>query len=434
MAITINHQTNDIHISGGSPLTFAGEAAGGGGGTSSIAQLTDVDVSTSAPTSNQALRYNAATSKWEPADISASSGGSGSSGLTLGTVTDNNVDLSTGNVFEITADNQTLSFSGSPATHEFKLKVTGAGVVTGFGLETASYDNSFVDVANVEADAMGVALSADGMKMFICGPVEDTVFQYDMITAFDLNSASYGGVNYPLTQMGNPQDIFFNIDGTKMFICSISYIFQYTLTTGFDLSTTSYDSVLFDARSQETSVSAIAFSLDGTSLFLLGITNDTIYQYVLSTGFDVSTISYTGKSFSVKTEDSAPYGIGISNDGKKIFVVGGLSRRVKQFDLSTAFDLDTASYSGIELNINSEAGPGPSSIHFDSDGVKLFLGGYVTNGVYRYSMGTSVVNANINYPSSVTFPDDTAPALSETDAVRTVSLYTIDTGTNFYEY
>ena len=340
-------------------------------------------------------------------------------------------------MFEITADNQTLSFSGSPATHEFKLKVTGAGVTTGFGLGTASYDNNSVNIFSQESSVNGVALSTDGTRMFITGSGADTVFQYDLTTAFDLSTASYDSVNYSLSsESSQPQDIFFNTDGTKMFIIDGSNykIFQYTLTTGFDLSTTSYDSVLFDARSQETSVSAIAFSLDGTSLFLLGITNDTIYQYVLSTGFDVSTISYTGKSFSVKTEDSAPYGIGISNDGKKIFVVGGLSRRVKQFDLSTAFDLDTASYSGIELNINSEAGPGPSSIHFDSDGVKLFLGGYVTNGVYRYSMGTSVVNANINYPSSVTFPDDTAPALSETDAVRTVSLYTIDTGTNFYEY
>jgi hypothetical protein len=390
MAITINHQTNDISATTGSITIDGADIPGGGGG----------------------------------------------GGLTVGTVTANDVDLSTGNVFEITADNQTLSFSGSPATHEFKLKVTGAGVTTGFGLGTASYDNNSVNIFSQESSVNGVALSTDGTRMFITGSGADTVFQYDLTTAFDLSTASYDSVNYSLSsESSQPQDIFFNTDGTKMFIIDGSNykIFQYTLTTGFDLSTASYDSVEFNFGSQETSGSAIAFSLDGTSLFLIGITTDTIYQYALSTGFDLSTTSYTGKSFSVASEQTAPYGMGISNNGGKLFVVGGTPRVVRQYDLSTVFDLDTASDSGVELDVSAENGPGPSSIHFDPLGIKMFISSNRLESVFRYSMGTSVVNADVNYPSSVTFPDDTAPALSEIGGVRTVSLYTINTGTNFYE-
>ena len=55
---------------------------------SSVAQLTDVDVATAAPTNNQVLKYNTTTSKWQPADDVSGSGGSGGGSSSFTGLTD----------------------------------------------------------------------------------------------------------------------------------------------------------------------------------------------------------------------------------------------------------------------------------------------------------------------------------------------------------
>jgi predicted outer membrane protein len=50
-------------------------------------------------------------------------------GDALGTVTGADLDLSTGNFFEVTAANQTLTFSNPPDVHAFSIKVTGAALL-----------------------------------------------------------------------------------------------------------------------------------------------------------------------------------------------------------------------------------------------------------------------------------------------------------------
>ena len=68
-------------------------------------------------------------------------------------------------------------------------------------------------------------------------------------------------------------------------------VYEYTLSTGFDVSTASYDSS-FSIASQEGSVTDLAFNTDGTKMFIVGSDDDTVDEYNLSTGFDVSTASY----------------------------------------------------------------------------------------------------------------------------------------------
>ena len=52
--------------------------------------------------------------------------------------------------------------------------------------------------------------------------------------------------------------------------------------------------------------------------------------------FDVSTASYNGdaEKFSVSSQDTEPYGIAFSNDGTKMFVVGDDHNNINQYALS----------------------------------------------------------------------------------------------------
>jgi DNA-binding beta-propeller fold protein YncE len=159
--------------------------------------------------------------------------------------------------------------------------------------------------------------------MFIVGLTNDTVYQYSLSTGFDVSTASYDSVSFSVaSQDGSPFGLAFNSDGTKMFIVAFTgdAVYEYTLSTGFNVSTASFvDS--FSVASQETLPQGLAFNSDGTKMFIVGQTNDTVYQYNLSTGFDVSTATYS-QNFDISSQDTNPRGISFNTDGTKMFVAG----------------------------------------------------------------------------------------------------------------
>ena len=78
----------------------------------------------------------------------------------------------------------------------------------------------------------------------------------------------------------------------------------------------------------------MAFSNDGT-MFVVGNDEDSIYEYTLTTPFDVSTASHAGNDgFSVTTQDRNPTGMAFSNDGAKMFVVGNAGNDINEYTLS----------------------------------------------------------------------------------------------------
>ena len=76
--------------------------------------------------------------------------------------------------------------------------------------------------------------------------------------------------------------------------------YQYNLSTAYDASTASYASKSFSVGSQITSgtVWSIDFNDTGTILYAIS-SGATIYQYTLSTAFDIATASYASKSYEV---------------------------------------------------------------------------------------------------------------------------------------
>ena len=63
--------------------------------------------------------------------------------------------------------------------------------------------------------------------------------------------------------------------------------YEYTLSTAWDVSTADFDSVSISR--QDGDAKRIKFNNDGTKMFVLGRGgDDTVYEYTLSTAFDVS--------------------------------------------------------------------------------------------------------------------------------------------------
>ena len=139
---------------------------------------------------------------------------------------------------------------------------------------------------------------------------------------FDVSTASFVDSFSVSGQETDPQGIAFNTDGTKMFVIGYSGddVNEYTLATGFDVSTATY-SQNFSVYAQDTVPISIAFNTDGTKMFIVGYTGDDVNEYALSTGFDVSTATYS-QNFSVSAQETEPRGIAFNADGSKMFIVG----------------------------------------------------------------------------------------------------------------
>ena len=178
----------------------------------------------------------------------------------------------------------------------------------------------------------------------------------------------------------------FSPDGLNMYFCNdeTNHLFQYSLSKAWDVSTGVY-SKTFNASNQVTdSADGLQFSSDGTKMYILGQGDRKIFQYSLSTAWDISTASYTSKYFLVSGY-SDPRGIFLSSDGLKLYLSDNYSGSISRFSLSTAWDISTASY----LNDSYVAGGGTIDLQFSPDGTNLYTMAGGTKVIYQYILSTA---------------------------------------------
>ncbi len=358
------------------------------------------------------------------------------------------VNCENANVFEhVLTENTTFTFSNPPAS--------GTPVVTGqYNFSTASYDS--VSLSTGFGTLSELNFNNDGTKLYVVSESTDAIYQYSLSTAYDLSTASYDSVSFSLTSQDlTPNGLVFNGDGTKLYITGNTNdsVFQYSLSTAYDLSTISYDSVSLSVTSQDTSPQGVEFNNDGTKLYVVGASSDSVHQYSLNTAYDLSTASYDSVSFSFSSQDGGPRSIRWNNNGTKLYVAGDTNNTVFQYSLSTAYDISTLSYDSVSFSVASQS-TDPWGLVLNGDGTKFYIAEAGNGTVYQYSLGTSTLNDStayamslkvvqdsgasgytVTWPTSVDWPSATAPTLTATaSAVDQFVFYTYDGGTNWYGF
>ena len=228
-----------------------------------------------------------------------------------------------------------------------------------------------------------MAFSSDGAKMFVIGSDGDDVNEYALSTAFDASTATFVDATSVSSQENNPRGVAFSSDGTKMFVVGTQGddINEYALSTAFDASTATF--VDATSVSQDPTPQDVAFSNGGTKMFVVGFVGAEINEYTLSTAFDASTATFVDTT-SVSPQETGPTGMAFSSDGAKMFVVGSNGNRINEYALSTAFDASThtfVDYISIVLRENA-----PTGMAFSSDGAKMFVVGTQGDDVNEYDL------------------------------------------------
>lgn len=290
-----------------------------------------------------------------------------------------------------------------------KLQVAGNTILSNVDMLNASYDSVSFSIAGEELTPQGIFFSPDGTRMYVIGTSGDDVNQYSLSTPWVISSASYVTVFSVSSQDLTPNALFFRADGLKMYILGNTNdtVFQYSLTTPWSVATASYDSVSFSVTTEETTPTGIFFKPNGLTMYITGSTGDAVYQYTLSTAWNVSTATFT-QSFSVGSQEIAPSDVSFTGDGTRMFVIGTTGDDVTVYNLTTPWDISTASHIG-QFSVQAQD-TAPVGIYVKPDGTKFYIVGNTNDSVYQYTIpsidiqltGTTAINGGATVAQDLT--------------------------------
>ena len=268
--------------------------------------------------------------------------------------------------------------------------IGGANEITGM-----SYSGTSFDVQSQESVVQGIRFGDSGTKMYVIGNGTDSVYQYTLTTAYDISTASYASKSFSVaTQDNTPKGVAFKSDGTKMYVCGQTSraILQYSLSTAWDVSTASYDNVSRDVSGRDTIPQDITFKPDGTRMYFCGNATDDVYQMDLSTAWDVSTATGTDK---LDGDDSTVQGHVLNSDGTRLYVCGMGSDGVYQYNLSTAWDITTGTDAGFVSTASQENAP--RALEINPDGTKFFVAGTQHDEIFEYDLSAVTPELLLNF-------------------------------------
>jgi DNA-binding beta-propeller fold protein YncE len=252
-------------------------------------------------------------------------------------------------------------------------------------LRSPGDEGGFLNVSAQELSPTGLTFSPDGVNLYVTGSGGDDVNQYVLSTPWNVTTASFVRTFGVSSQETIPESIRFKPDGTRMYILGQSGddINEYSLSTAWDISTASFVQ-LFSIAGRESSPLGFEFSPDGVHMYVVGSSSDNVNQYVLSTPWNISTASFV-RVFVPTVGSITPEGIAFRPDGLRMFILDSTGDLVYQYNLSTPWDVSTSTFDKtlpigyLDTNMTDLA--------FKSDGTKLYLIGISNDIIYELSLG-----------------------------------------------
>ena len=153
---------------------------------------------------------------------------------------------------------------------------------------------------------------------------------------------------------------------------------------------------------RDTSPRGIAFSNDGTKMFILndGTNRDVVREYNLTSPFDTSILLHVNAT-GIDESNNYPRGIAFSNDGTKMFILDYVESTLNEYGLTSPFDASTLSF--VDATNIGGNNRDPQDIAFSNDGAKMFIVGTDKDLVNEYDLHSV-------YPITVTGTSTVLPA------------------------
>lgn len=247
-----------------------------------------------------------------------------------------------------------------------------------------------VDLSAQVDSQQGIELSPDGTKMFIAdggtSGATDSIHEYNLTTPFNISTRVFVQSKNVSAQDGDITDVRFGSAGSKMYVIGrgTDTIYGYNLSSAFDISTAVHSAPdVLDVSSKDSTPVGMVFKPDGTKLYFLGAGNDKIYEYDLSIAFDITSAVFL-QDFALPTT-SGLSGIYIKTDGTRVYYISSFpDDKVFELILSPAFDISSAT-AGDDFDLSAKTAE-PRGLYFKTDGLRMYFVDQVSDKAFEYSL------------------------------------------------
>lgn len=235
---------------------------------------------------------------------------------------------------------------------------------------------------------------------------------WDVNTAtFIVNTANVG-----ICDSGSvdPNDIFIKNDGTRLYIIynRESKVKQFDMSQAWNVLSISVAAGGFLSNTgevnvaiQESNTSGLHFSNNGTYMYVTGTGTDKVHQYTLSESWNVSTASYTQNvNVFVQTTETQPTGLAFNENGTKMFITGSTQDSIYEFNLTTPWNILTSSY--VKRHSEYIQDTAMTGLYYDSSN-GAFIIGSTKDTIFKYNVNSEIYTsiylkgnvalANVNY-------------------------------------
>ena len=329
---------------------------------------------------NVKARYNAALGRFVLMNVDLASKAAASASASAAATSETNAAAS--------ASSAAASASAAAASAQSAASIESKVKGIPFDVSEITLVNRSVEVTSQENFLISCFISDDGTYLYVIGSQNKTIYQYTMSTPFDVTTATYANKSFSVSAQDNvPYDIFIGNNGTKMYMVGTinDTVYQYTLSTAWDISTASYDNKSFSIASVDNDPSGIFFSPDGLTMLVSGRQNDSVYQYTLSTAWDVTTSGSSPFGFSYSAQAVGAYGLFYSDDGLKFFILD--SGKIHEYTVTTAYAVNGAAFNAtIDISSIFPSSVNPFGFAFDSSGGRTYVSASGNNTSYVYQI------------------------------------------------
>lgn len=260
------------------------------------------------------------------------------------------------------------------AANQVEVAITTVGVT--WQVNTAYFETRYAWGGSRSQD--GIYVKEDGTKVWILEGRSSTsrqIHEWTLSTPYLITSvSSVIDTSLPL-DVSQPTGITFKPDGTKCYYCATTgSVYQANLSTAWTWSTRSY-ATSFSCTSEDSPIYGVEFNPAGTKMYVIGGNTDRVFEYNLSTAWLVSSASaVSGGNTYIGSQITDAWALRFNSDGTKMYAGGrggtvGYGNTIIEYNLSTPYSVNTASYSGSWLFVNSDC----TGIDFAANGTKLYV-------------------------------------------------------------
>ena len=275
-----------------------------------------------------------------------------------------------------------------------------------------------LSLGSQDSSPTGMTFGDSGNKLYYCGLTTDLIYEYNCATPYQVAGASYVHSFDPKSVGCVPTDIrslAFTHNGRKMYVLArgtitlpngggyglSNAILQFSLSTNWNISTARWDGIysyprIVNGALKYGGTSLINFrgiqvNADGSRMIAVSERSaDVVVELIMDTDHGIGNVR-VGSGFSVNSQDSQPQDVYINQARNRVYVIGSTSDRVYQYNLGTAGELSTATYSGKSVAVGTNTvfdETVPTAVHFSLDGTRMYIGGSARNRIFQVSVNT----------------------------------------------